>query len=322
MLYQQLMDKLIMQEDLTRDDFVHMIAGTISQELTQVQVLGFQMAFFMKGPTSQELADYVYAMRANCYPISTGPVFDITAVDHKTETEALSIATALLTATAGIPTVKQVWEKPSTLTRCTDLLSALKITPAKTESQAKKQLQHAGITFLAPRSFHPVLAQTLNNETEVQIRDLTYSIIGPLSNPADVSHIAFYVHHAETLELLQSVISCMPEIHALLIYMPQTLTVPSSVFFWDGCSWQTLTASDDLFSFQSPDCAADYSQISGLLYGEITDNRRDILLSNTAIALWFNHRADNLQQGFDIAKYQLDSGAAARTLEQLQTLQL
>ena len=70
MLYKDLMDKLMLGQDLTRAELERTIAGIMTQELTQVQVLGFQMAFLMKGPTPQELADYAHAMRANCTSIA------------------------------------------------------------------------------------------------------------------------------------------------------------------------------------------------------------------------------------------------------------
>ena len=47
MLYKDLMDKLMLGQDLTRAELERTIAGIMTQELTQVQVLGFQMAFLM-----------------------------------------------------------------------------------------------------------------------------------------------------------------------------------------------------------------------------------------------------------------------------------
>lgn len=82
MLYKDLMDKLMLGQDLTRAELERTIAAIMTQELTQVQVLGFQMAFLMKGPTPRELADYAHAMRANCTTIdaaSFGPALDIAA---------------------------------------------------------------------------------------------------------------------------------------------------------------------------------------------------------------------------------------------------
>lgn len=111
MLYKDLMDKLMLGQDLTRAELERTIAGIMTQELTQVQVLGFQMAFLMKGPTPQELADYAHAMRANCTTIdaaSFGPALDIAATGAGERAGRLAPAVALLAAAPGAPVIKQV----------------------------------------------------------------------------------------------------------------------------------------------------------------------------------------------------------------------
>lgn len=336
MLYKDLMDKLMLGQDLTRAELERTIAGIMTQELTQVQVLGFQMAFLMKGPTPQELADYAHAMRANCTSIdaaSFGPALDIAATGAGERAGRLAPAVALLAAAPGAPVIKQVRTSVPGYFGSAGVLAALGIDVAGSEAEAKAQLAAAETAFLDPRAFHPSLAQTLNDETEAQIRALTQTIIGPLMNPAMISNLLFGVHDRETLEILQEAIPEIPGLRALLVQGADradsiTLDGPADLLRWDGTAWQAQTVTPAALGLRSCSWtlqktekdAETAAQITALLRGEVHDARRDVLLANVAAALWVSGQVERLADGVCLAATRLDRGDGARRLEALQAL--
>ena len=110
-MYKDLMDKLMMQQDLTRDDLFQMISDVVTETMTAVQIMGFQMAFLMKEPTPEELAWYVEAMQANSHKITVdcgGPLLDIAGTGDGEQPGKLYAGAAILAAAGGVPVVKQI----------------------------------------------------------------------------------------------------------------------------------------------------------------------------------------------------------------------
>ena len=186
---------------------------------------------------------------------------------------------------------------------------------------------------MAPRAFHPSLAQTLNDETEAQIRALTQTIIGPLINPATISNLLFGVHDRETLEILQEAIPEIPGLRALLVQGAdgadsRTLDGPADLLRWDGTAWQAQTVTPAALGLRSCSWtlqktekdAETAAQITALLRGEVHDARRDVLLANVAAALWVSGQVERLADGVCLAATRLDRGDGARRLEALQAL--
>ena len=62
------------------------------------------------------------------------------------------------------------------------------------------------------------------------------------------------------------------------------------------------------------------AQITALLWGEVHDARRDVLLANAAAALWVSGQVERLADGVCLAATRLDRGDGARRLEALQAL--
>lgn len=198
-------------------------------------------------------------MRANCTSIdaaSFGPALDIAATGAGERAGRLAPAVALLAAAPGAPVIKQVRTSVPGYFGSAGVLAALGIDVAGSEAEAKAQLAAAETAFLDPRAFHPSLAQTLNDETEAQIRALTQTIIGPLMNPAMISNLLFGVHDWETLEILQEAIPEIPGLRALLVQGADgadsiTLDGPADLLRWDGTAWQAQTVTPAALGLRS-----------------------------------------------------------------------
>ena len=77
--------------------------------VTDVQIAGFLVALVMKGPTVDEVAAIVRAMRANCVQIKPkvdGNLTDMCGTGGGLNTFNVSSANAILTAAAGVPVAK------------------------------------------------------------------------------------------------------------------------------------------------------------------------------------------------------------------------
>lgn len=329
-MYKDLMDKLMLQQDLDRADLFQMISDVVTETMTAVQIMGFQMAFLMKEPTPQELAWYIQAMQAHSRRIDIGgPALDIGGTGEGAQPGKLAVGAAILAAAAGIPVVKQVRSKQNSYYSSQAVLAQLGIPTAAEPNEATEQLRRSGTAFLQARAFHPALERTLNEQTEAQIRELLHTVIGPLMNPA-ATRFVLGVQQEETLELLRDTIAELPEIQVLLLCDDTgtdqiCLQGITCVYHWDGSRWtqQEISAETlglhrcpaSLLQTDTPQETA--RQISGILTGQLRDPRRDVLLANAGAALWLGGKADDLAQGAALAAELIDSGKAAAQLHKL-----
>lgn len=334
-MYKDFVDKLILQQDLTREELFQIISDIVTETMTTVQILGFQMAFLMKEPTPEELAYYVQAMQAHSHriPVDGGaPLLDIAGTGDGERPGKLSAGAAIVAAAAGIPVVKQVRSSQKGYYGSADTLNLMGINLDLDADKAAALVKACGIVFIPARKFHPALERTLNEQTEAQIRCLLQTVIGPLMNPAGANRFVLGIHDAETLALLRGVVENLEGVQVLLLRGEDgadfiTLDGVTCGEHWNGAAWQTLELSPEtlglrrcsraLLEINTPQENAHL--ITGILDGSIRDARRDVLLANTAAALWLCGKAGTLCDGVHLAGDLIDSGAAARTLDGLRS---
>ena len=333
-MYRDLMEKLMMQQDLTRDDMFEMISDVVTETMTAVQIMGFQMAFLMKDPTPEELAYYIEAMQAHCHriPLGDAPVMDIAGTGDGEKPGKLAAGAAILAAAAGIPVVKQIRRSQKGYYGSEEALSFMGIHTDLTPDKASELVKQCNIAFIPAKKYHPALERTLNEQTEAQIRFLLQTVIGPMMNPAYATRYVLGVHDEEGLELLQGIVETLPNVQALLLRSENgadyiTLDDVTCAYHWNGEVWQMLrlTATDlglrpcpaALLEVGTPQENAHL--ITGILDGEIKDARRDVLLANAGAALWLGGKATDLASGVQQAAAFIDSGKAAAHLAQLRS---
>lgn len=323
-MYKDLMDKLMLQQDLSQQDLFQMISDVVTETMTAVQIMGFQMAFLMKEPTAQELAWYVQAMQAHCRPIPIGgtPILDIAIPGE------YAVASAVIAAAAGLPVVKQVRSDQTHYVSSQPVLQQLGIAVAQEPETAARQCRQCSAAFVQARAFHPALERTLNEQTEAQIRALLQTVIGPLSNPAGATRYVWGVQDAAALPLLQDMVEALENIQVLLLCgddrsIPVILQDSTRGLYWDGRSWhqpELLPAALGLRPCPAALLQTDAeSRLPELLTGTVRDVRRDVLLANAGAALWVGGKAADLTQGIALAASLIDSGKAAGQLALLRS---
>ena len=69
-MYKEILTKITTGQKLTEDEIFDLIAAIRRDEITDVQIAGFQVGLLMKGTSLEELAAFAKAMRANCIPLN------------------------------------------------------------------------------------------------------------------------------------------------------------------------------------------------------------------------------------------------------------
>jgi anthranilate phosphoribosyltransferase len=68
-MYKTVLSKVTARQELTESDIFELIAAINNDEVSDIQIAGFQVALLMKGASQRETAYIAKAMRKNCVRI-------------------------------------------------------------------------------------------------------------------------------------------------------------------------------------------------------------------------------------------------------------
>lgn len=332
-MYKEVLTKITSGQKLSEQEIFELIAAINKDEVTDVQIAGFQVGLLMKGTSLEELAAFAKAMRANCVPLKprvSAELMDTCGTGGGLSTFNISTATALVAAAAGIPVAKHGSRSISSLSGSADVLEALGVNIELTPAQAEKLIEDIGIAFIYAPLFHPVMCRVLPPEAELGIKTIFYTIIGPLINPAFAPRHLLGVYKPEILDTVTYVAKELGYTRAMFVYgmdgldeisllgktrinelrdgQVRTYEIQPEDFGLERCT------IDDIKTGTPEENAA---VIRGVFSGEITGHRKNAIILNAAGALLVGDKAGSFPEGIALAREIIDSGRAMEKLNAL-----
>ena len=335
-MYKEVLSKVTTHQEMTGEDISALIAAIRADEVSDVQIAGFQVALLMKGATKDELAHFAKAMRDNCVPIKpkvSGELMDTCGTGGGLSTVNISTATAIVAAAGGIPIAKHGSRSLASLSGSADVLEALGVNINLSPPQVEKMIEDIGIAFLYAPLFHPVMCKVLPAESDLGIKTVFYTIIGPLINPAFAPRHLLGVYKPELLDTVTYVAKEMGYTEAMFAHGLDgldeisllgktrinhlrngeitTFEIQPEDFGLERCSLSDIKSSTPM------DNAA---IIKGVFEGKITNANKDAVVLNAAGALVVGGKADGFKQGVQLAQEIIESGAANKKLNELREM--
>ena len=332
-MYKNVLAKLTNQRELDEQEISKLISAINNDEVSDVQIAGFQVALLMKGASLKEVVSFARAMRENCVPLRpkvNREMMDTCGTGGGLSTFNISTATAILAASAGIPVAKHGSRSISSLSGSADVLEALGVEINLAPPQVEKMIEEIGISFIYAPLFHPVMGKVFPPEQDLGIKTIFYTIIGPLINPSFATRHLLGVYKPELLEIVLSVARELGYTRAMFVHGLDGLDEISLLGktriseLKDGWTRTYEIAPEDfgiercpLETIKTGTPAENAETIRGVFTMKIHGARRDAVILNSAGALIVGGVADNFKQGITLAKELIDSGAAERKLKEL-----
>lgn len=332
-LVKKVLQKLTAKEDLTYEEAYSLILAIKNDELSEVQIGGFQVALLMKGPTITEITAIAQAMRDHCEKISPrveADLMDTCGTGGGLSTFNISTAVALVAAAAGIPVAKHGSRSISSLSGSADVLEALGVEINLSPPAVESIIERVGICFIYAPLFHPVMHKVLPPEQALGIKTIFYTIIGPLINPAAANRHILGVYKPELLDVVTQVALSLGYKHALFVHGLDGLDEISLLGktrineIHDGVikSYEispedfglTRCTLEEIYTGTPEQNAA---VIRDVFSGRDRGARREAVIINAAGALYVGGKAVSLAEGVALAGEIIDSGAAQEKLNQL-----
>lgn len=333
-MVKNVLKKLTAREDLTSDEAYSLIVAIKNDELSDVQIAGFQVALLMKGPTLTEITAIAKAMRDNCIHISpkvNDELMDTCGTGGGLSTFNISTSVAFVAAAAGIPVAKHGSRSISSLSGSADVLEALGIEINQSPKGVEKLIEDVGIAFLYAPLFHPVMGKVLPPEKDLGIKTIFYTIIGPLINPSKASRHVMGIYKPELLDTVAQVASDVGYTRGLFVHGLDgldeislmgktrinelnngnitTYEIAPEDFGLTRCTLKEIATG-------TPEENA--IMIKNVFSGEDKGPRRNAVVLNAAGALMIGNKANSFKEGIKLANEIIDSGAASNKLNDLK----
>jgi anthranilate phosphoribosyltransferase len=296
------------------------------------QIVSFLTALNKKGETVDEITAGVEVMRkfATRICIDKEVVLDTCGTGgDKKGTFNVSTAVAFVAAGSGITVAKHGNRSVSSRCGSADILEALGVKIDLTVDKIEMCLNKIGLAFLFAQNLHPAMKYAMPARKEISAKTV-FNILGPLSNPAQATHQLVGVYDCKLTQLLAEVLLKLGTKSALVVCGKDGL--------------DEVTTTDETFISElklgkiknyeiSPeDFGLKRSRLEDLSGGSAEENakvlidilksapgpKRDIVILNSAAAIYAAGKVDSIKDGIKIASVSIDSGAALNKLELLK----
>ncbi len=325
----RILKKLIKGYNLTENETYEFVIALKEEKITDAQIGAFLLGLTMKGPTIEEIAGIVKGMKEVCNMIKpkVDKLIDTCGTGGGLTTFNISTAAAIIAANE-VPVAKHGSRSISSLSGSADVLEALGVNVNLKPRHAERLIEKIGIAFLYAPLFHPVMGKVLQPESQLGIKTIFYTIIGPLINPADARRHVLGVYKPELVDIVAEIVSNLKYEHVLVVHgldgldeiSPIGKTIVAEVkkdkiekyeispedFGIERCSIKDIAGG-------TPEYNAEV--IKKIFSGE-KGPKRDAVVLNTAAALYVGEVASSLEEGIEIANNILDEGLAMEKLEE------
>jgi anthranilate phosphoribosyltransferase len=324
--------RLLNRENLTRGEAAELLAAMLADDASDAQIAATLVALSAKGETVEELAGMAEALRQRAVRVSScHEAFVDTAGtgSSRAKTFNVSTAAAFVIAGAGLAVAKHGNRAASSKSGSADVLTALGVNVSALTKVSEDCLNEIGICFMFAPLYHGATARVAGIRRELGIHT-TFNLLGPLSNPAGAPRQVIGVWRKDLVELLANVLAVLGSERAWVVHGEDGLdeiTLAGKTFVADAEAGKVTTfeiqpedfglSSGDLQHLRGGEPQANAQIIREVLSGERRDEARGLVVINAAAALFVGGKANGLNEAARLAEVSIDSGAAARKLEDL-----
>ncbi|MDR1290558.1 MAG: anthranilate phosphoribosyltransferase [Planctomycetaceae bacterium] len=329
--------RLICREDLSADEVEGLLglvfSGTRSELTVEESVLlaSFLTVLMSKGVTVQELVGAARSLRYHACRIQVigSPVVDIVGTGGDSlNTINVSTTSAFVLAGAGVVVAKHGNRAVSSRSGSADVLEACGVNLGLLPERVEELIAEIGIGFLFAQQFHPAMRRVASLRKYLGIRTL-FNLLGPLTNPAGAGCVLLGVYEPRLTEVFAGVLKELGCKRVMVVYgydgMDElTITTQSRVTqYFDG-QFKTYDFFPELYfggelakmeDLRGGDANENAKILRGILDGTIKGSKRNIVLLNSAAALFCAEKTKSIEEGIKIANESINSGNALNKLE-------
>lgn len=311
----------------------NIIKDCMSGQLTDAQIAAFLALMRMKGETVDELTATAEVMQEMAHPIDLGDdLLDIvgTGGDGK-NTFNVSTVSSFVAAAAGLRLAKHGGRASSSHCGSADLLLQAGFKLDLSDNKLRQCLEQCGIVFLFAPLFHQTLQYAKDARQELGIRTL-FNLVCPLINPARAKKQVVGVYAKRWLNPIAQVLANLGSKHVLVVHSQDgldeiSIAAPTDIVEYHEGKFKEWTLDPRDYACAHPNLddiivttAEQSLELAEGVFAGIKGPARDIILLNTAAALYCADVCSNFPSAIAKAAATIDSGLAGKCFRNLRDL--
>lgn len=306
-----------------------------ANEMSETEAKEMLVSLYEKGETALEIAAAAHVMREHAIKLPVSEELQEKLIDNcgtggdKSNSFNVSTTVSLILAASGSYVAKHGNRSITSKSGSADMLEVLGINLNLAPSEQVKMLEEVGFTFIFAQNHHPAMKYIMPIRKSLSHRTI-FNILGPLTNPAGVQKQLVGVFSADYLGKVTTALEKLGSKNTMVVSSRDGMD-EISICDITYASWLDKKMITEFeinpeehglkMAPKEAIIGGDASQnaiiTQGIIKGDITDAKRDIVLINTAAALMVDGKARDMQDGLEIARDVLDSGKAWAHLEQI-----
>ena len=322
--------KLASKQNLTYQEAEAVMNEIMDGRTSQVQTAAYLTALAQKGETIDEITASAAGMRAHCVKLLHDmDVLEIVGTGGDgANSFNISTTAALVTAAGGVPVAKHGNRAASSKSGAADVLEALGVDISIPPERSTEILKRIGICFLYAQNYHIAMKYVAPVRKELAIRTV-FNILGPLTNPAGANMELMGVYEEALVEPLAQVMGKLGVRRGMVVYGRDKLdeismSAPTAVCEIRDGWFQSYELTPEQFGYER--CGK--AELTGgtpeenacitrrILEGQERGAKRQAVCLNAGAALYIGWKAQAIAEGVKLAEELIDSGAAAKKLEE------
>ncbi len=331
-MLKMVINKIIANENLTEEEAYTFMNGIMKGEATRSQIGGFLVGLRMKGETIDEITGCARAMRDNSKRLNLISEYAIDTCGTGGDggkTFNISSVCAIIAASGGVKVAKHGNRAVSSQSGSADVLTELGININVEPYEAVNLIEEKGMAFLFTQNYHLAMKNAAAPRRDLGTRTI-FNILGPLTNPAFVKGQTLGIFSKDLTNPVAQVLRKLGAERALVVHGIDGLDEITTTGFTFVSELKNNIVTDyKIYPEEFGIKRATAEDISG---GTVKDNaniilnilkgskgpKRDIVVINTAAALYVGKVCNSIKDGVVLAVDLIDSGKALRKLEELR----
>jgi len=328
-----LLQQLLEGQSLTQVEASQLMQGWLQDAVPPVLSGAILAALQAKGVTADELAGMATVLLQQSVEQDVAmptPLIDTCGTGGDgSSTFNISTAVAFVAAAAGIAVAKHGNRSASSRVGSADVLEALGINLMAPPEQIQAAIAEVGITFLFAPGWHPAMKAVAPLRKTLKVRTI-FNLLGPLVNPLRPTGQVLGVFDSALLYPLATALNTLGVRRAVVLHGREKLDEAGLGDLTDLAVLEDQQVSQDvldpqalglvsapLTALQGGDVDENAAILQAVLQGKGTTAQTDVVVLNTALALFVGHAVNSYAEGVTQAKTILASGAAWQKLQDL-----
>ncbi len=307
-----------------------------NNQMSQEEAREFLIGLYEQGESAQEIAIAASVMRDHSVKLPLSSELQAKAIDivgtggDKSGSFNISSTVSLLLASLGCVVAKHGNRSITSNSGSADLFEALGINLNLSVADQITMLEETGFCFIFAMNHHPAMRHIMPIRKSIPHRTI-FNILGPLTNPAGAKKYllgvfdpAFIGRMAEALVTLDTQRAFVVSSHDGMDEI--SLAAPTSFAYIESGRILEGEINPQALGFKHApkeailggDAIANAKITQAIFAGEELGAKRDIVLLNSAFALFVEGRVRDLQEGIAMATSALESGRATTHLQRMR----